>query len=251
MAQTEHYKLYVEDSGETTFQEWRRAMNGPDDSNMTKIEDALLEKQDKLTTGDGMSIQDGTISVATPVKGVFSQEEFDALPEEQRNRGMYIIPDGGGSSGGGLTLEGADRRYVQLDDTVPIRGDVYLTDGNLSFEGLGQAPLYKLEALYIRANMRTRAPKARESSTLLRRRQDFHRTTSLRRAPQSDTRYVEIKMRRSNYEHGVATARCICPCWSGDCYPSGYQTGGVCPEGCERDKLGQGAGYGHEIHGNR
>lgn len=39
------------------------------------------------------------------------------------------------SGGGGLTLEEADRRYVQLDDTVPIRGDVYLTDGNLSFGG--------------------------------------------------------------------------------------------------------------------
>ncbi len=39
---------------------------------------------------------DETVDAMTEVKGIFSQEEFDALPEEQRNRGMYIIPDGGG-----------------------------------------------------------------------------------------------------------------------------------------------------------
>ena len=91
--------------------------------------------------------------------------------------------------------------------------------------------------------MRTQVRKARESSSLPQRQQDFYKQTlGLRRAPQSE--------RRSNYEYGVATARCICPCQSGDRYPSGYQAGGVCPEGREGEELGQGSGYGHEVHGD-
>ena len=44
----------------------------------------------------------------------------------------------------------------------------------------------------------------------------------LKRAPQFE--------RRSDYEHGVAAAYCVRSSRSGDCHPSGYQTGGVCPE---------------------
>ena len=38
---------------------------------------------------------------------------------------------------------------------------------------------------------------------------------------------------------------------SGNCHSSGYQAGGVCPEGRKGEELGQGAGHGNEVHGNR
>lgn len=45
--------------------------------------------------------EDGSYSVTTPVKSILTQEEFDALPEEERNRGLYIIENSGGSSSSG------------------------------------------------------------------------------------------------------------------------------------------------------
>lgn len=57
-----------------------------------------------LDAGDGISIEDGTISVETPVKSILTQEEFDALTDDEKNHGMYVISNGessgGGSSGG-------------------------------------------------------------------------------------------------------------------------------------------------------
>lgn len=60
--------------------------------------------------GDGVEItetEDGPeIGLTTPVQGVFTQAEFDALPEEQRGKGFYVIPDGGAGDGsGGASLE--------------------------------------------------------------------------------------------------------------------------------------------------
>jgi len=55
------------------------------------------------TPGDGISIQDDTISVDTPVRGIVTQAEFDALAAEQQNKGLYVIDDG--KSGGSTSCE--------------------------------------------------------------------------------------------------------------------------------------------------
>lgn len=39
-----NYQLYLTDSDDTRFLDWREKMNGPDDSNMIKIDKALGEK---------------------------------------------------------------------------------------------------------------------------------------------------------------------------------------------------------------
>jgi len=59
------------------------------------------------TPGDGITIQDDTISVDTPVRGIVTQAEFDALPEEEKAKGLYVIDDGknGGSSPGSSSME--------------------------------------------------------------------------------------------------------------------------------------------------
>lgn len=47
-----------------------------------------------LTAGDGVTIDNDTINVTTPVQGILSQAEFEALPETQKSKGLYVIPDG-------------------------------------------------------------------------------------------------------------------------------------------------------------
>lgn len=42
--------------------------------------------------GDGVSIEDDTINLDNPMRGFILQEDFDALPEEEKNTGTYIIP---------------------------------------------------------------------------------------------------------------------------------------------------------------
>jgi len=44
MSETTNYKLHLTDDSSERFQDWRNAMNGPDDSNMVKIDTALGEK---------------------------------------------------------------------------------------------------------------------------------------------------------------------------------------------------------------
>lgn len=57
-----------------------------------KVKTALTGKQDILTAGDGITIQDDTISTTTPVKGM-TQAEYDALSEEEKMSGnLYVTP---------------------------------------------------------------------------------------------------------------------------------------------------------------
>lgn len=44
--------------------------------------------------GDGVTIgDDDTINLDNPIRGIVSQEEFDALSEEEQKKGTYIIYD--------------------------------------------------------------------------------------------------------------------------------------------------------------
>lgn len=56
-----------------------------------ELEEVLSGKQDVITPGDGLEKEGSTLSVSSPVQGVISQEEYDALPEEKRNKGLYIV----------------------------------------------------------------------------------------------------------------------------------------------------------------
>lgn len=54
-----------------------------------------------ITAGDGLSKEGDTLSVTTPVRGIVTHAEFDALTEAQKNSGLYVISDGGGGGGSG------------------------------------------------------------------------------------------------------------------------------------------------------
>lgn len=63
------------------------------------------------TPGDGIEITETAegpkIGVTTPVRGIVTQAEFDALPEAEQNKGLYVISDGGDGPGtGGGTQSG-------------------------------------------------------------------------------------------------------------------------------------------------
>ena len=45
------------------------------------------------------------MEVKTPVQGIFTQEEYDALSEEKKSKGLYVIDDGNGGVSGGLSRE--------------------------------------------------------------------------------------------------------------------------------------------------
>lgn len=63
-----------------------------------KVKTALSGKQDTIASGDGIDITETEagpkIGVTAPVQGIVTQAEFDALPEEQQNKGLYAISDG-------------------------------------------------------------------------------------------------------------------------------------------------------------
>lgn len=50
MPKTTNYQLHLTDDDTERFQDWRNAMNGPDDSNMIKIDAALGGKADSSVT---------------------------------------------------------------------------------------------------------------------------------------------------------------------------------------------------------
>lgn len=79
-----------------------------------RIEAALSEKQDKnssdgvglYTAGDGITIEDGTVSLDCPIRDL-TQEAYDALSPEKQAKGLIFLPDDSpsGSSDDGSALE--------------------------------------------------------------------------------------------------------------------------------------------------
>lgn len=62
-----------------------------------ELQTALAGKQDTITLGDGMSNDGDTLNVDNPVRGIMTQEEFDALDSDVKDKGTYFIH---GESGG-------------------------------------------------------------------------------------------------------------------------------------------------------
>lgn len=86
--------------------------------------------------GDGIDITETAegpkIGVTTPVQGIVTQAEFDALPEEQQNKGFYVISDGDGDGGGG----GGESA-----------GEVYSTEETRIGTWIDGKPLYRIALL--------------------------------------------------------------------------------------------------------
>lgn len=92
-----------------------------------------------LTAGDGLTITGGVASVDTPVKSILTQAEYDALPEAEQNKGMYVISDGGsgGSSVGGSSesldiYSTEETRIGTWIDGKPLYRSVFVSNGFVS-----------------------------------------------------------------------------------------------------------------------
>lgn len=64
-----------------------------------------------FTTDSTLTMSEGNVlGVSTPVNGVISQKDFDALPDEKQKRGVYFIPGAGGC--------GSSQEIYSNDETV-------------------------------------------------------------------------------------------------------------------------------------
>lgn len=60
------------------------------------IQDAVVI----YVAGDGVSIEDETINVDNPMRGIYTQAQFDALSDDEKIKGTYLIKDTNVISGG-------------------------------------------------------------------------------------------------------------------------------------------------------
>lgn len=77
------------------------AADPADSVTQDELETALSGKQDTIAVADGLSKNGNTLSVDMPVRDL-TQEEFDALPEEEKSKGLFFLPGDGESGGGGF-----------------------------------------------------------------------------------------------------------------------------------------------------
>lgn len=82
-------------------------------------------------------------SLETPVKSILTQEEYDALPEEQQNKGLYVISDGGSVSSPGEVYSTEETRIGTWVDGKPLYRKVLsvnspnVKDSNVAVYNLG------------------------------------------------------------------------------------------------------------------
>lgn len=94
-----------------------------------KVQAALAGKQNAITAGDGLSKEGDTLSVTTPVRGIVTQAEFEALPEAQKSKGLYLIEDGA-SGGTPANIYDAQERVVGTWFGKPLYRKCY--EGNMT-----------------------------------------------------------------------------------------------------------------------
>ena len=102
------------------------------------VKSGLAEKQNTIAAGDGLSKTGDTLGVTTPVRSVVTQAEFNALPEAQRNKGLYVISDGGDGSGGssaGEVYSTEETRIGTWIDGKPLYRKVVIANSPSASDG--------------------------------------------------------------------------------------------------------------------
>lgn len=89
---------------------------------------ALADKQDTLVNGTGTTVLNNGVNINTPVQQIVTQAEFDALPEDDQNKGLWVISDG--ESGGGSSSSSG--------------GEIYSTEETRIGTWIDGKPLYRM-----------------------------------------------------------------------------------------------------------
>lgn len=104
-----------------------------------------------FTTDETLSMsEENVLGVTTPIQGIKTQAEFDALPEEQQNKGLYVISDGESSGGGASAGEIYSTEEVRIGtwiDGKPIYRKVIPINSEIEAEFL--IPVADVSALKI------------------------------------------------------------------------------------------------------
>lgn len=120
MSETQNYQLYLEDNDKELFLNWRQKMNGPNESNMVKIDRVLSEKADKSRDVSVSLLAAGWAGEAAP----FQQNISVAGLTSDQNGSIAVSPSATpqefeAACDGLLTIVG--QRENEL--TIAARGD--------------------------------------------------------------------------------------------------------------------------------
>lgn len=130
MSTTTNYGLYITDDSSETFQNWRRGMNGVDDSNMIKIDNALYQKADKSKSETATLLSSAWTGESAPYTQTISVENLTAEQNgnisvsknstfEQREAARAAMLSVVGQQNGSLTIA-ADGDKPETDIPVDI-----------------------------------------------------------------------------------------------------------------------------------
>lgn len=130
MSTTTNYGLYITDDSSETFQNWRSGMNGVDDSNMIKIDNALYQKADKSKSETATLLSSAWTGESAPYTQTISVENLTAEQNgnisvsknstfEQREAARAAMLSVVGQQNGSLTIA-ADGDKPETDIPVDI-----------------------------------------------------------------------------------------------------------------------------------
>lgn len=131
MSETTNCKLHLTDDSSERFQDWRKAMNGPDNSNMIKIDNAIGEKADK-------SVSITTTLLATAWSGIDSP-----FTQVLNVEGLKAAHNGYISVAHEAT---AEQREIAREAMLSVTGQ---TDGSLTIVADGEMPERDIPVLII------------------------------------------------------------------------------------------------------
>ena len=129
-SKTTNYELYLENDSSTRFQDWRKQMNGEDDSNMVKIDKALGEKANSSVAISGTLLASAWAGIDSPFTQELAVEGLGANQNgtisvaheatvEQREMARLAMFSIIGQSEGSLTIA-ADGEMPDIDIPVVV-----------------------------------------------------------------------------------------------------------------------------------
>lgn len=89
---------------------------------------ALADKQDALVNGTGTTVLNNGVNINTPVQQIVTQAEFDALSEDDQNKGLWVISDGE-SGGSSSSSGGVPSGFIGMWSGTEIPTGWYLCNG--------------------------------------------------------------------------------------------------------------------------
>lgn len=110
-----------------------------------KIKTALAGKQDTITPGDGLSKDGNTLNVDNPVRGVYTQVEFDALTDAKKASGTYFVDDG---QGGGFKCMKIYSNGKTLEVPSCASQHIYSTEEQVVGRWIDGRPVYERTIIF-------------------------------------------------------------------------------------------------------